>query len=148
MIVSSTKLILKDIQMAGHSINFANALGIHPRALSVRSARAEILANNLANDETPGFKARDLDFKGILNGEYEKIDRLSLTRTNAKHIPAEGIIVDSELKYRTPHQPAVDGNTVEADIEKGHFAKNNMDFQASFSFLDSKFKGLTKALRD
>lgn len=134
--------------MAGYSINFKNALGIHPEALSVRSTRSEILANNLANDQTPGFKARDLDFKGILNGEYEKIDRMSLKLTNERHIPAEGIIVDSSLKFRTPHQPAVDGNTVEADIEKGHFAKNNMDFQASFSFLDGKFKSLSKALRD
>ncbi|WP_114417631.1 flagellar basal body rod protein FlgB [Marinospirillum perlucidum] len=130
------------------SINFNNALGIHADALNVRSQRAEILANNLANSDTPGYKARDLDFKGILQGEYENRERMQLERTQNRHIPAEGVLVDSALKFRIPHQPAIDGNTVEADIEQAEFSQNAMDFQASFTFLNSKFSGLTKAMKN
>ncbi|WP_416886769.1 flagellar basal body rod protein FlgB [Marinospirillum sp.] len=130
------------------AINFNNALGIHAEALNVRSRRSEILANNLANSDTPGFKARDLDFQGILRGEYESRQRMELNRTSARHIPAEAIIEDSSLQYRIPHQPAIDGNTVETNIEQAEFARNAMDFQTSFTFLDSRFSGLSKALRD
>lgn len=130
------------------SINFKNALGIHPDALNVRSKRSEILANNLANSDTPGYKARDLDFKGILKGEYENRQRLELSRTSQRHIPAEAVVMDSSLKFRIPHQPSVDGNTVETNIEQAEFAKNAMDFQSSFGFLDSRFKGLVKAMKE
>ena len=129
------------------TISFKNALGIHPDALAVRTKRAEILANNLANSDTPGFKARDLDFQGILRGEYESRDRMALERTHARHIPAEAVVTESALKYRMPTQPAVDGNTVETDIEQAKYARNSLEFQSSFSFLNSKFKGLSKALR-
>ena len=129
------------------AISFKNALGIHPDALRVRSERSEILANNIANVDTPGFKARDLDFKGILKGEYESRQRMELERTNARHIPAQAVTEESALKYRIPTQPAVDGNTVEADIEQAKYARNALEFQSSFTFLNSKFKGLSKALR-
>jgi len=130
------------------SINFNNALGLHPDALNVRSKRSEILANNLANSDTPGFKARDMDFKGILRGEYENRQSMELNRTQHRHIPAEGVLMDSSLKFRIPHQPAIDGNTVETNIEQAEFSKNAMDFQASFTFLNSKFTGLSKALKE
>jgi len=129
------------------SINFKNALGLHPDALNVRSKRSEILANNLANSDTPGYKARDLDFKGILKGEYENRQRMELNRTSQRHIPAAAIIMDQSLKFRTPHQPSIDGNTVETNIEQAEFAKNSMDFQSSFTFLNSKFSGLMKAMK-
>lgn len=128
-------------------ISFKNALGIHPDALAARSKRSEILANNIANADTPNFKARDLDFKGIMRGEYEKRDRMSLDRTHANHIPADAMTTESALKYRMPTQPAVDGNTVETDIEQAQYARNALEFQSSFTFLNSKFKGLSKALR-
>ncbi len=130
------------------SINFNNALGLHPQALSVRSQRSAVLANNLANSDTPGYKARDLDFKGILRGEYENRERMSLARTSSRHIGGEAMTMDSSLMYRIPHQPAIDGNTVETHIEQAEFAKNAMDFQASFTFLNSKFSGLSRALKD
>ncbi|SEI77848.1 flagellar basal-body rod protein FlgB [Allopseudospirillum japonicum] len=129
------------------TINFDNALGIHPQAVQVRSQRAEILANNIANADTPGFKARDLDFQGMLKGEYDKRQRMELARTNASHIPAAVETHDSALKFRIPNQPAVDGNTVEADIEQGKFAQNSLQYQSSFTFLNSKFKGLSRALK-
>lgn len=129
------------------AISFKNALGIHPDALSVRSERSEILANNIANADTPNFKARDLDFKGLLKGEYEKRDHMSLDRTHQNHIPADAITAESSLKYRIPTQPAIDGNTVETDIEQAQYARNALEFQSSFTFLNSKFKGLSKALR-
>jgi flagellar basal-body rod protein FlgB len=129
------------------AISFKNALGVHPEAISVRSKRSEILANNIANADTPNFKARDLDFKGLIKGEYEKRDRMSLDRTHQNHIPAEAITTESSLKYRIPTQPSIDGNTVETDIEQAQYARNALEFQSSFTFLNSKFKGLSKALR-
>lgn len=130
------------------SINFKNALGLHAEALQVRSKRTEILANNLANSDTPGFKARDLDFKGILKGEYESRQLMELNRTSQRHIPAAALVVDDTLKFRNPQQPSIDGNTVETNIEQAEFAKNAMDFQTSFSFLDSRFKSLVKAMKE
>lgn len=128
------------------SIGFDNALGLHARALQVRAARAEVLANNLANADTPGFKARDMNFRAVLAGEVEAANNLSMQRTHNGHIAGKGS-QDEQLLYRNPMQPSIDGNTVETQIEKSHFAKNSMDYNATFEFLSGKFKGLRNALR-
>ncbi|AIZ33496.1 flagellar basal body rod protein FlgB [Pseudomonas sp. K1(2024)] len=132
------------------SISFDNALGIHEKALGLRAQRAEVLANNIANADTPGYKARDLDFASVLAGESGKRteERVSLQRTNSRHIEAEGMaLADDTLKYRTPMQPSIDQNTVDAHMEQSNYTQNAIDFQASFTLLNSKFKGLVSALR-
>ncbi len=126
------------------AISFDKALGIHERALGVRSQRAEIIANNLANADTPGFKARDIDFKAMLASQMEPAAAMKVT--SERHIAAttpEG----GELLYRTPTQPSIDGNTVDTQQEMAEFSKNALGFQATFQFLNSKFKGLTSAIR-
>ena len=128
------------------SISFDNALGLHAKALHVRAARAEVLANNLANADTPGFKARDINFRAVLAGEVERSQSLSVERTNSGHL-AGRVKADEQLLYRNPNQPSIDGNTVETQIEKSHFAKNSMDYNATFEFLSGKFKGLRNAVR-
>lgn len=131
------------------SISFSNALGIHERALNVRSERAEVLANNLANADTPGFKARDLDFKAVLNAA--SADPVSLQTTRDNHLQgdvfAESAASSAELLYRTPLQPSLDGNTVDSQMELSSYMRNAMDFQASFQFLNSKFQGLSAAIK-
>jgi flagellar basal-body rod protein FlgB len=73
---------------------------------------------------------------------------VSLQRTHANHIPAQSLIDQAAgLRYRTPHQPSIDGNTVEVQAEQARYTENAIDFQASFTFLNSKFKGLMTALR-
>lgn len=126
------------------TISFSNALGIHEQALGVRVKRAEVLANNLVNADTPGFKARDIDFKKILGAARE--DQLEMSQTNSMHINPESPGED-RLLYRNPTQPAIDGNTVDSQLETANYMKNAMDYQASFQFLNGKFKGLSNAIK-
>ncbi|MFY0664355.1 MAG: flagellar basal body rod protein FlgB [Natronospirillum sp.] len=128
------------------ALGFQNSLGIHQKALLVRAERTEVLANNLANADTPGFKARDIDFEAVLRGEVDKNASLAVKRTNGRHIAGRGS-VDYELLYRSPYQPAIDGNTVDDNVEHAEFTKNAMSYNASFEFLNSRFTGLRSALR-
>lgn len=132
------------------SINFGKALGIHEQALGFRAQRAEVLANNIANADTPNYKARDLDFASVLAEQNAKQQRgnVALARTDGCHIAAEGVAMgQAELPYRTPFHASLDQNTVDLQIEQANYAENSVHFQASFTFLNSKFKGLTNALR-
>lgn len=130
------------------SISFESALGIHETALRVRGQRAGVLANNLANIDTPNFKARDLDFKQILNQTSTESNHFAAQMTNERHLSTESAFGENaDLLYRTPQQPSIDGNTVEDQIEHAEYMKNALAFQASFQFLNSKFQGLRTAIR-
>ncbi len=133
------------------SISFDNALGLHEEALRFRSQRAEVLANNIANAETPNYKARDLDFNAVLaaqQGADAESTALAVSRTDQQHIAIDGLIDQvAGLRYRNALQPAVDGNTVDSEVEKAAYTQNAIDFQASFTFLNSKFKGLMTAIK-
>ncbi len=132
-------------------ISFDAALGIHQKAMLVRTQRAEVLANNIVNADTPNYKARDLDFKAML-GAAQSVDGgakpLAMQATTQGHM--DGVIEPgfaAELMFRQSLQPSIDGNTVDVQIEQAEYTKNAMDFQASFTFLNKKFQGLSKALR-
>ena len=132
------------------SISFEKALGIHQQALSFRAQRGEVLANNIANADTPNYKARDLDFASVLAQQSQKTagDSFQATRTSQRHIAAEGIQMgEAALQYRIPFQASIDQNTVDPQIEQSNYTENAMQFQASFTLLNSKFKGLIGALR-
>ena len=129
------------------SINFNNALGVHPNAMLLRAERAEILANNLANSDTPGFKARDMNFQQVLAGETERHNSLQMSATNKGHLNGRGSQSEYDMLYRNPSQPSIDGNTVDTQIEQTLFTKNSMDYNSSFEFLNGKFKGLKSAIR-
>lgn len=129
------------------AINFDSALGIHEHAVNARVRRAEVLANNLANADTPGFKARDFDFKSMLE-QAEAGSGFEMSRSHAGHMSvSDSGGAPGEMLYRVPQQPSIDGNTVDTQQEQSRFMRNAMDFQASFQFLNSKFTGLTKALK-
>lgn len=129
------------------AISFDKALGVHEHALEARVKRAEVLANNLANADTPGYKARDIDFRTMMQQAQQSVAGFEMAKTDEAHMDTSTGGFDSELLYRTPHQPSVDGNTVDAQQEQTRFMRNAMDYQASFQFLSSKFSGLTKALK-
>ncbi len=132
------------------SISFDKALGIHEQALGFRAKRAEVLANNITNADTPNYKARDLDFSAVLAEQNDKANKgaFGLNLTNNRHIEAQGVSSgDESLQYRTPMQPSIDQNTVDAQLEQSNYAQNAVEFQASFTLLNSKFKGLVAALR-
>ncbi|MBS8231392.1 flagellar basal body rod protein FlgB [Marinobacter salarius] len=128
------------------AISLDKALGIHQHALEGRVKRAEVLANNLANADTPGYKARDVDFQAMMQKAQDSMSGFGMTRTHESHMDTSSMGADSELLYRVPHQPSVDGNTVDAQQEQTRFMRNAMDYQASFQFLDGKVSGIKKAL--
>ena len=130
------------------AINFSSALGVHEQALLVRERRAELLSNNLANADTPGFKARDLDFRSVIRDALAAGDGAGMRATESAHFGAAGGPGgEGDLLYRVPMQPSLDGNTVDENIEMAEFARNALDFQASLTFLQSKFRGLKTALK-
>lgn len=150
------RLLQPSYEKSGHlkvpdmSISFDKALGIHEKALGFRAQRAEVLANNIANADTPNYKARDLEFSKVLEAQSQKNANgtIALNMTNSRHIEAEGLgNGDESLMYRTPMQPSIDQNTVDAQLEQSNYAENAVGFQASFTLLNSKFKGLVSALR-
>ena len=127
------------------TINFDNALGIHDEALRFRSQRSEVLANNLANADTPGFKARDIDFDSVLS---QARDGLMLEATHVRHMADDGRDTGAapELLYRNPIQPSIDDNTVDSQVELSKFMENSMQFQSSFQFLNGSIQGLKKSI--
>ncbi|MEE4282097.1 MAG: flagellar basal body rod protein FlgB [Pseudomonadales bacterium] len=134
------------------TISIDNALGVHAKALELRAERTEILARNIANADTPGYKARDIDFNSILQAHKSAGTSEPrggrVMRTDNRHFAADqGPGVDVSLQYRNPIMPSLDGNTVDTQLEQAEFAKNNLQFQASFQFLNSKFKGMITALK-
>jgi len=133
-------------------INLNAYLGVHADALKIRGQRTEVLARNLANADTPGYQARDLDFRAALaqaGGAGGAGAPIALATTRANQI---GTAVDasgeslSNLKYRVPLAPALDGNTVDVQMEQAGFAENAVRFQATLSFLSARFRGLMTAI--
>lgn len=126
-------------------------LGIHAQALKVSARRTELLAANLANADTPDYKARDLDFKAALaaTGTGTTLAMTAPTSTNSsKHlaITSMSTAAGGQELYRVPLAPSLDGNTVDAQIEQANFAQNAIRYQASLSFLSGKFKSLMTAI--
>jgi flagellar basal-body rod protein FlgB len=120
--------------------------GVHALALQVRSKRSEILASNLANADTPGYKARDIDFQQVLQSLNQ--DSVRLLTTHQAHIRSDTNLFHTEqLLYRTPMQASLDGNTVDTEQEHVAFSANAMEYQVSLRFLNDKINGLRKALR-
>lgn len=115
-------------------INFDKALGVHPDALKLRADRTKVLASNLANESTPGYQARDINFSAMLSQGATGDGSLALDTGG------------SDLMFRVPNHPSQDGNTVELGVEQAEFSQNASDFQTSLTFLNMKFKGLAKAI--
>lgn len=129
------------------SISFENAFGIHESAIIFREQRAEVLANNLANADTPNFKARDIDFSKALELAQSNQSK-GLNRTHFNHFDNRMQNQTEALLYRNPLQPDTgDGNSVDTQVEQMKFAENSMQYQTSLRFLDGKIKGLLLAIR-
>jgi flagellar basal-body rod protein FlgB len=126
------------------ALGFKNSLGIHPQTMQLRASRAEILANNLANADTPHFKARDINFNAVLEGESRRT--LEMNKTNNSHLEGN-VHTETELMFRNPYQPAIDGNTVDSQMEQSFYTENALRYNASFEFLNSKFQGLKGAIK-
>lgn len=138
------------------SVSFDKVFGIHQYTLGVRTKRAEVLAGNLANAETPGYKARDLDFSLALSQasgrSLVKNDGVDapMVKTDDRHMDVGMLPEDPELtlKYRNPYQADTgNGNTVETNTERMNYTQNSLEYQASLSFLNSRIQKLMSALK-
>lgn len=119
--------------------------GPHAQALGLWSRRTEVLAANIANADTPQYKARDLNFAQVLAGTGR--ERLSMAATHARHLGGNTAAAGEDLLYRVPRQPSLDGNTVEADVEHAEFTQNALRYQASLRFLNGRVQSLRAAIR-
>ena len=125
------------------AISFDRALGIHAQTLEFRSKRAEVIAANLANVDTPNYLARDMDFQTVL-ANAQGHGYLKVSHTG--HLQPHGS-TPQELLYRIPTQPAIDGNTVDEQEEKAAFADNALRYQTSLRLLSNRVQSLLSAIR-
>lgn len=128
------------------------SLQFHQQALGLRQQRHQILASNIANADTPNYKARDIDFGSELKKAVEQGRAggggLSLTRTSERHLEGQAAATPSQgLLYRVPDQPSLDGNTVDMDRERTQFADNAVRYQAALTIINSRIQGLKGAMQ-
>ncbi len=138
-----------------------DALRFHQTALSLRAARQELLAGNIANADTPNYKARDIDFASALqnalggNATQSPITQLPIAQTSSLHLGGNGAmqntlpdtILGAPLQYRKPVQPSADGNTVDVDVERVQFADNALRYEAGVTFVNAQLKGILSAIQ-
>jgi flagellar basal-body rod protein FlgB len=126
-------------------------LNFHTQALRVRDQRQQVLASNIANADTPNYKARDLDFKTALQGALQAApaaDGATLAATAPGHLSGKpGLAAEAGLLYRTPAQGSVDGNTVDLDAERAAFADNAIHYEFNLTRLTQQIKGLMAAIQ-
>lgn len=126
-------------------------LNFHTQALRVRDQRQQVLASNIANADTPHYKARDLDFNATLQGALSgkaSSSGVAIATTAPGHLKAApGALADSAVLYRTPAQGSVDGNTVDMDAERAAFADNAVHYEFNLTRLSQQIKGLLAVIQ-
>lgn len=123
-----------------------NALGLSPQVLALRAQRMNLLSQNIANADTPHYKARDIDFQGALAAATSARESALATRHD-KHFAVGEASLASEPLYRVPQELSINGNTVEPHREHSEFMDNAVRYQASLNLLDSRIKGLRAAIK-
>jgi flagellar basal-body rod protein FlgB len=123
-----------------------NVFGLSEASLLLRGERAGVLAANIANADTPNYKARDLDFAAVLGAQPGGAP-LPMAATQPAHLDlSQEALTAGVLKYRIPFQPSLDGNTVEAPVEQASFAQNAVRYQASLMFINRRIASIEAAL--
>ena len=132
------------------AISIDNVFGIHENAMHLQGRRAQLLSQNLANSDTPGYKAKDIDFKAALksaaNGSLQK----TLQTTQTGHIQPRGSfmgMIGMEELYRQPMQPSLDGNTVEPHVEMAEFTENSMRYLMTLRIMSGRINNMLSAIR-
>jgi len=121
------------------------------QTMNLRTERQQLIASNIANADTPNYKARDIDFgkslQAALSGRGVDPGGFSMAKTAAGHLSGVPSQASRDYLYRAEFQSAVDGNTVEMDAERANFADNAIRYEASVNFVSSKFRGLQDAMQ-
>lgn len=129
-------------------MSFNSVLGIHETAMNLQAKRAELLGANLANSDTPGYKARDIDFRAALQDAQEQGRNAGpMQATNQRHIQPENYQAGAQVLYRQPLQPSLDGNTVESEVEMGAFSENSMRYMFSLQIVSGRLQKLITAFK-
>lgn len=126
------------------------ALRFHQTALNLRAARQELLASNIANADTPNYKARDVNFASALqNALSGTTTQLPVVTASPGHLEGNSgaSILGTPVMYRKPVQPSADGNTVDMDVERAQFADNALRYEANVSFVNAKLKEILTAIQ-
>lgn len=127
--------------------SIGSALGLSPQVMALRARRMELLAANIANADTPGYKARDIDFAAAMRRAGGQARAPGLRLTHPRHLGPAPALGEAPVLYRIPLQPSMDGNTVESHREHAAFMDNAVRYQASLNFLDGRIRGLRTAIR-
>jgi flagellar basal-body rod protein FlgB len=122
---------------------FDTAFGLHETALNLRAQRMEVISQNIANADTPGFKARDVDFKNVLNNVQQGGSMRATHANHVRHASSAG----ADMVYTVPFNTAVDGNTVDISVEHAKYGKAAAEYQATLRFIEGNIAGVRKALR-
>lgn len=134
------------------ALNLDSYLGVHAQALTLEAQRTQVLAANLANADTPNYKARDIDFAAALAAAGGAAGgALALAAPDAGQIASPSAVgadaaIGGYLKYRTPMAPSLDGNTVDTQLEQAAFAENSVRYEAALTFLNVRLKELMTAI--
>ena len=129
------------------AISIDKVFGVHENAMHLQGRRAQLLAQNLANSDTPGYKAKDIDFKQALKSVANGNMQTPLKATQSGHIQPKGFFMGVESMYRQPTQSSLDGNTVEPHVEMGEFTENSMRYLMTLRFMSGKINGMLSAIR-
>jgi flagellar basal-body rod protein FlgB len=125
-------------------------LNFHQQALRICDQRQQVLASNIANADTPNYKARDLDFKTALQSALQGAPApggVALATTEAGHLPGNPAAADAGLLYRNPTQDAVDGNTVDVDAERAAFTDNAIHYEFNLNRINQQIKSMLAVIQ-
>lgn len=124
-------------------------IGFHQTALNVRAYRQQLLASNIANADTPNYKAKDVDFKAALGGALEgRLGHMALASTSTRHLQGEATHpLDGLALFRKEQQSSVDGNTVNMDVERSAFTENAVHYEASITFINGLLRTMQQAVQ-
>ena len=124
------------------------AFSIHDDAMMLRSRRSSVLASNIANADTPDYKARDMNFSAMLQqAQSGQKQQISIAQTNQRHLSLQANTLNPEVQYRNPLHASLDGNTVDMHVEQAKFSENALQYQTSMNLLSSKIRGMLLAIK-
>lgn len=126
------------------ALDVNKALDGHARVLGLANQRLQLLADNIANADTPNYKAKDIDFLSAMQAASRQ--NVKMQATNAQHIAATAGPNQTETLYRVPDQPSLDGNTVDSQKESAAIAETAVRYQATLTFLNQRIAGLRMAI--
>ena len=124
---------------------FSDVFGVHEQAMKLRQERLSLIAQNIANADTPNYQAKDLDFRKVMKQASDHLS-VDLSKTKSSHLDGNQLR-GGDLIYRTPLNPAADGNTVEVHYEQQEFGKESGRYMATLQFIEGRIGSIRRALR-